>query len=318
VGVKAAFIDEAQDLTALQWEVCRTAFSKCEKVFISGDDLQTLFCHSGALPQVLINFSKRYPTVKLEKSYRLSREVYRFARNIVGFIGEKVDKDFEPVKDVEGFVNDITDRNELYNRIFDDYRKNGKKFIPGRWYFLFRNNLFISTVADELEKRTIPYHTSSGFVIPRQDLARIRRYYNYRRQGFGSPEAFKRFCEEYKIRDINSVFTESELIPSERRYTYMNYIDNHTLEKLEEMAEQEPFLLLSTIHRVKGGEADYTAVFLDCTRKVAGNQFQNADEELRVLYVACTRARTGLYLVRSSGDSRGLDRVVEVIRSLTT
>jgi ATP-dependent exoDNAse (exonuclease V) beta subunit len=38
------------------------------------------------------------------------------------------------------------------------------------------------------------------------------------------------------------------------------------------------------------------------------------DEELRVLYVACTRARTGLYLVDSGGSSYSLEKVVNVVK----
>jgi superfamily I DNA/RNA helicase len=315
VGVKAAFIDEAQDLTALQWEVCRTAFANCEKIFIAGDDFQAIFSHSGSLPQVLISFSARYPTVRLERSYRLPKAVYNFTKGIVKMLYVKADKDFAPAKGLDGFVRDIWDRDDLYMRILRDIRGNG--FLPGRWYLLFRNNLFIAQVTGELEKYAIPYHTSKGFCIEKRDFARIKRYYNYRKLGHGSKEAFENFCREYRIQDINDEFTESALIPSKRKYVYMNYIDRYGLNALEEMADQEPFLLASTTHRVKGGEADYTAVFMDCTRKVAGNRLYNLDEELRVLYVACTRSRIGLYLVRSSGMSYGLDKLLEAVKGLS-
>jgi superfamily I DNA/RNA helicase len=56
---------------------------------------------------------------------------------------------------------------------------------------------------------------------------------------------------------------------------------------------------------------------MDCTRKVAGNVFHNPDEELRVMYVACTRSRMGLYLVQSSGLGFGLDKIAVMVRELT-
>jgi superfamily I DNA/RNA helicase len=56
---------------------------------------------------------------------------------------------------------------------------------------------------------------------------------------------------------------------------------------------------------------------MECTRRVAGNKFYNIDEELRVLYVACTRARLGLYLVRASNSGFGLDRIIDVVKELT-
>jgi superfamily I DNA/RNA helicase len=85
------------------------------------------------------------------------------------------------------------------------------------------------------------------------------------------------------------------------------------IEGLVEMANKEPFLLLSTTHRVKGGEADFVVTFLDCTRRVAENAMLNMDEELRVLYVACTRAKIGLFLAASRGKY-GLDNVIDVVK----
>lgn len=311
VNVKVAFIDEAQDLTLLQWEVCQIAFSTCEKIIIAGDDFQSLFTYAGASPRTLIELARRYRMVKLETSYRLPQAVYRFAKGIVTIIENKIDKDFKPAKDLEGFVEDVPDRHYLVWRIRRDLDKNG--YMPSRWYLLFRNNCFIEEAADLLEQSTIPYHTPHGFCVPRDELTKIKRYYNYRKKGFGSKDAFEHFCEKHKIEDINADFTESSLISSVQRYVYFDYVEKYGVAELEEMARKEPSILLSTTYRVKGGEADYVAVFLDCTRKVAENQLFNVDEELRVLYVACTRARLGLYLVPGNGPYN-LNRVIEVVK----
>jgi superfamily I DNA/RNA helicase len=311
VNVKVAFIDEAQDLTLLQWEVCQIAFSAAEKIRIAGDDFQSLFTYAGASPGTLISLSRRYRTVKLETSYRLPKAVYRFAKGVTRVIEDKYDKDFKPIKDVEGFVEEIGDRNLLAHRIRKDMEDNG--LSPYRWYLLFRNNYFIDETTDLLEQYTIPYHTARGFCIPEKELVKIKRFYNYRKRGFGSKDAFEKFCTEHNIKDINEDFTESDLIPSEKRYVYFDYAQKFGIEELVEMSNKEPFLLLSTTHRVKGGEADFVAVFLDCTRHVVENVMGNLDEELRVLYVACTRARIGLYLV-NSGNSYGLERIIEMVK----
>jgi superfamily I DNA/RNA helicase len=311
VNVKVAFIDEAQDLTSLQWEVCQIAFSLAEKIRIAGDDYQSLFTYAGASPKTLIALSERYQKVTLETSYRLPKAVYRFAKGITCLIGDKIEKDFKPIKELEGFVREISDKSLLMHWVQSDMRRNG--VTPYRWYFLFRNNCFIEGTAVLLEQYLIPYHTAHDFCVPVEDLGKIRRFYNYRKQGFGNKEAFEKFCTDYNIRDIHEDFTESNLITSERRYLYLGYIQKFGVEELVEIAKKEPFLLLSTTHRVKGGEADYVVVFLDCTRRVAENAMLNMDEELRVLYVACTRAKTGLFLVNSRGQY-GLDNVVAVIK----
>jgi superfamily I DNA/RNA helicase len=313
VAVKAALIDEAQDLTLLQWEVCRTAFSQCEKVRIAGDDYQSLFTYSGASPRTLVSLASRYPSEKLESSHRLPKEVYRFARGVTALIGDKIEKDFKPTKSVDGFVEELSDRTALTRKILKDFEERGPQ--PGRWYLLFRNNYFMSDMAPILEQHMVPYHTSKGFCLNDRLLAKVKRYYNFQKKGFGTKEAFERFCEEHNIKDINADFTESDLIPSERRYVYDSYVRRHGVEALERMSRGEPFLLLSTTHKVKGGEADFVAVFLDCTKKVMENALRNLDEELRVLYVACTRARVGLYLCQSAGTSlHNLSRVVDAVR----
>jgi superfamily I DNA/RNA helicase len=311
VNVKVAFIDEAQDLTPLQWEVCRIAFSLAEKVRIAGDDFQSLFTYAGASPRTLISLSRRYRTVKLEASYRLPKAVYGFAKGITRMITDKVDKDFKPVKDAEGFVEEVADRNLLLRRIKKDMEDNG--LLPYRWYLLLRNNCFIDGTADLLTQYGIPYHTARGFCIPEKDLVKLRRFYNYRKQGFGSRESFEKFCKEHNIKDINGDFTESDLIPSEKRFRHFNYVQKFGVEALAEMANREPFLLLSTTHRVKGGEADFVVTFLDCTRSVAQNAMVNIDEELRALYVACTRAKAGLFLV-SGRSEYSLDKVIDAIK----
>jgi len=311
VAVKAAFIDEAQDLTLLQWEVCRIAFSACEKIRIAGDDFQSLFTYAGASPRTLVCLAERYGAVKLETSYRLPKAVYRFAKGITRLIEDKIDKDFKPAKDMEGFVEEIADRNILVRRIRKDLSENGQQ--PYRWYLLFRNNCFIDEIASMLEQFTIPYHTAKGFCLSERDISKIKRYYNFRKQGFDSKDGLEKFCADHGIKNINDDFTESELIPSERRYVYFDYVQKYGIEELEDMSRREPFLLLSTTHRVKGGEADFVVAFLDCTRRVAENALVNMDEELRVLYVACTRARVGLYLAASKGKW-GLDDVIEVVK----
>ena len=311
INVKVAFIDEAQDLTLLQWEVCKIAFSLCEKIIIAGDDYQTIFSHSGSLPGVLINLANRYKTVKIEKSYRLPEEVYKFTRGITGIITDKVEKDYKPVKNVKGFVEDVSDREFLSHKVKTDFALNG--YQSYRWYYLFRNNCFIEKAAKEFSRLVIPYHTHNGFCLNARSLAKIKKYYNFRKNGYASKEVFNKFCKDNKIEDINAEFYESNLIPGEERFAYHAYVEKYGVDALIEMANKEPFLLLSTTHKVKGGEADYVAVFLDCTKKTFQNQQVNIDEELRVFYVACSRAKLGLYLVQSE-SKYNFESIVAIVK----
>jgi hypothetical protein len=237
--------------------------------------------------------------------------VYEVAKSVTKIIEDKIDKDFKPVKKWTGFVEFIVDRQLLVRHISRDFGSYGVS--PNRWYLLFRNNCFIEPIALMLEQFTLPYHNAKGFCLDDRHLAKIERYYNYRKEGYSCKEVFEKFCKDNNIEDINNEFIESDLIPSERKYVYLDYVNKFGVDRLLEMSKGAPTILLSTTHKVKGGEADYVVVFLDCTKKVWDNKMINIDEELRVLYVACTRAKLGLYLA-SSNTRYGLDDVFDLVK----
>lgn len=54
--------------------------------------------------------------------------------------------------------------------------------------------------------------------------------------------------------------------------------------------------LISTIHSAKGAECDNVAVSCDLSPKISRNFDKNFDDEVRVLYVALTRAKRNLYI----------------------
>ncbi len=311
-GVKVAYIDESQDLSLLQWRVCEKAFSAADHIRIMGDDYQSLFKYSGAAPEILIDLSKRYETVKLETSYRLPRAVYEFSRGITNLMKQKVDKDYVPATDEQGFVTFDIDRAVLVRKIRDDLDTNGYK--AGRWYVLFRTNCHIASFISLLEQFIIPYHDSRGFCINVRDLTKLSRYYKFKVDGYGAPETRDNFMQKYGIESFDNDFTDSNLIPGVERYYYLDLVNKYGIKNLEEMAKSDPFLLLSTVHKVKGGEADYTAFVLDSTKLVTDNMLLNIDEELRVLYVGCTRSRKGLYIVPSK-TTHGLDKLVNLVRN---
>jgi superfamily I DNA/RNA helicase len=59
-----------------------------------------------------------------------------------------------------------------------------------------------------------------------------------------------------------------------------------------------PSVRLSTIHGAKGGEADHVVLFTDMAARTFGEMHQNMEDELRVWYVAATRARRRLTIMR--------------------
>lgn len=312
--VSAFFLDEAQDVTPLQWKVIEKAASNATKVRVSGDPSQAIFSYQGADPSVLISLSEKYKTIELNKTYRLPRKVCAVADSIIYLMQEKLPRVHEPAKEYEGVVEEIVDRELLSRMIQKDFQD--KASAPYRWFLLFRNNHHTKTMTEALERLLLPYHSARGFVIGERDLNKISRYYRYRMQGYGDEEVKEKFRIENGIKDFNDSFTESALIPSTRRYVYEDYIEKYGLEELVKMARAKPFCLVSTTYKVKGGEADNVVVFLDATKQVAENLLVDLDSELRVFYVACTRAKEALYIAHAKSVNN-LELIWEAVKEET-
>ena len=311
--VKVVMIDEAQDITALQWRVIDKAFAKAEKIIIAGDENQSIYSYSGARPDFLIDLAKRFPVEHLSVSYRIPQSVYRLAKGITNFIGDKTDKPFNPrLENPEGNIIQLADIERLKNFIDSDNFHDSK--TETEWYILARNNCFLGTPKRILEDALIPYWTADGFFMGGEIMKRLKDYEGFRLEGYKDQAKKEQFQRKFGIVDFREPFTETNLFTEERKWVYASYIEKYGLHKLEEMCKWNPQVLVSTIHHVKGGEAKNVAVMLDATRKTKGNVFNDIDEELRILYVAVTRARENLYLIDSQ-NGEGYDEILNVIKS---
>lgn len=304
IPVLFACIDEAQDLTSLQWKVCMLAFSKCEKIYIAGDDYQSIYTYSGAKPEYLIDMAKRYKTIKLNITYRLPKKICEMSKGITDLIADKIDKNYESYKTSEGSITHIPNKQMLADVV--------EKKKDETWLLLFRNNYYTPDIERILHEKLIPYHNNNGFFIHERTLARIKKFYNFRKVGYRSAEAMETFMKTFDIHDINTDLSDTTIIQDDMKYVVQAYVEKFGVEELVRLAAGEPRIRVSTVHRAKGAEARNVAVFLDCTRRVFQNIYSNLDSELRLLYVACTRSEENLYLVQSD-TTFGLDNVMNQI-----
>ena len=310
--VKVAMIDEAQDITALQWKVIDKAFKKAEKIIIAGDDKQSIYAYSGARPDFLIQLSKQFPVEHLSKSYRIPYSVYKLSVAITNFIGEKTEQRAEPrMENGEGMVMQLNELERILNFLDESCIKNDPDKTA--WYILARNNCFLEEPKKVLEEALIPYWTAEGFFMGGEIMKRLKDYENFKMEGYRDPKKKEDFQRKFGIEDFTQPFTETNLFTEGRKWVYASYIEKYGLKKLEEMCKWNPQVLVSTIHHVKGGEAKNVAIMLDTTRKTKGNVFENIDEELRILYVGVTRTKENLFLIDSK-NGEGYDKILEVIK----
>lgn len=102
VDCDVAIIDEAQDLSALQWQMVYTLFKNVKHLYVAGDPNQAIYAFNGGLPNYMNEM--RYDTIEyLEQSYRCCSAVM----SVADMVARKMKKPVRTPKsngDEQGFA----------------------------------------------------------------------------------------------------------------------------------------------------------------------------------------------------------------------
>ena len=93
LSLDAVFLDEAQDLSPLQWEMFFHIEDQCKRSYIAGDDDQTIYGFQGADPSIFINLKGTFDNQVY--SHRVPRKIHAKALEILKHINERLDKPWE-------------------------------------------------------------------------------------------------------------------------------------------------------------------------------------------------------------------------------
>lgn len=292
IPVKVAIIDEAQDLTTLQWRFCTAAFRDCEKVYIAGDDDQAIYEWSGADIPYFLNLTKTSRVTVLDKSYRLKENILDLSKKISSKIETRIDKNFDPVSGGGGI--------HTYNGIGNIEIKENESY-----YFLARNNYYLMEYRKLLMKKGLVFYNKGELSVRPKVYNAIRRYESLRKE-----QAFQQ---------IKGDITLSEFLRKDKSgdipwYEAFN-LDADELNYLRDVFKNKRDVTnsnihVSTIHGVKGGEADNVVLRMNITRATQDNLDKFPDSERRCLYVALTRAKENIHLVYSNSKF-GYDNIVK-------
>ena len=317
LDVDVAFIDEAQDLSALQWLVALKAVEPSQTQYVAGDDDQAIYRWAGAEVEVFMDLSG--DRVVLDQSYRLPRVVHGIAGRILSRIKTRVAKDFH-ARDADGLLKRHATHESLVIEPVDD------------WLWLVRNRYMLGALKDSLTARGIVYrqHGQSSILESERDaiytwerlrvgktvtVPAARDLYAKLRSGTQITRGYKTLpaLDDHahvtlaELRDAHGLLVEGpwfeilSSIPYERRAYYRRLLrDRKTL-------RIAPQVQLETIHGAKGGEASRVALFTEQSRRTWDEGQRAPDEEHRVWYVGTTRARDELHIV--GGSSRYAYRV---------
>ena len=304
------FIDEAQDLSSLQWILVNKLASKAEHIVISGDDKQAVNSFNGADVDTFLSLPGRVETLK--QSYRTPRLVYDVANKLVEKMTtyRKEGAVWRPRR-IEGTYNIIS------SLPLDKIQKGGD------WLILARGGYQLQTLANELYKmeagqKPILFTLNNMPPVDLDAYAIIWLYKRYNKdmiRNLVSPPdsrntpdqiANKKKYQRILNKFIRNAFPLEEAANKEWHEIFVNEdpVKLRYLQKtypLYESYGDEMFkkatVRLMTIHSAKGREADNVVVYLNVPKTVSDTlRYDDSDIEIKVFYVAITRAKQNLYL----------------------
>lgn len=298
VPVAVAIIDEGQDLTAAQWAVARRAFAGAERVFIAGDDDQAIYRWAGADIETFLNLSTT-PTV-LTQSYRLPRTVFALSQRIAARISHRYAKDYAP-QPREGVIEwhmapEMVDLRE-----------------SGTWLLLARNNYMLNVLEGMARDRGMNYRRrEGGYAVKPEDVEAMTLWEHIRggkvtdlsathvralSKALGFTRPSLRELTRYAIPEAwptTKIWHEALIgIPEERRRYYVS------CRMRGEKLIGAPRVRIETIHGAKGAEADNVLLLTDMSERTWRGMNDDPDAEHRVFYVAATRAKHALHIIRA-------------------
>jgi superfamily I DNA/RNA helicase len=302
---KVVVIDEAQDLSPLQWRVVDRITRGAERVYIAGDDDQAIYEWSGADVQTFLNL--RGDVHVLPTSHRLPRLIFDKSHEIVQQIKNRYSKKWDPASE-GGTISRYSSVEQV-------------DFSEGTWYLLARNRYMLSSMVDALRAKGFPY-VYNGKSSTQNDTVKAILAWESLRKGEARPFSDVKLLaskfrhgattegtakilagldadRHYVLSDLQKQFTldASEDWMSALRITDKDREYYRAIRRRNESLVKWPRILVSTIHQVKGGEADHVFLKRDMSWRCYQNLTTNPDSEHRVFYVGATRARKSLHVL---------------------
>ena len=297
------FIDEAQDLSLMQWDMAKTLWNKSTDNYIAGDDDQAIFKWAGADVNSFITLGGEF--IKLTQSYRIPSKVHEFAMKIINKVGNRIPKDWRP-RMVEGKLSNYSDFSHI------DMSK-------GDWLVLARTRSMLNDLENTIYQNGL-YYKNKFKKSYEQDLyeaitdweswrkgetldhPRIKRIYSYMNESHVDKKSLVLLNKEnfYSLEEcknkyglkINSVWYDAFNNAPSKKVSYIRKMRQNG-----EQLNKKPRILLSTIHGVKGGEADNVVLLTDLSRQTLREYERVPDDVNRLFYVGATRTKEHLHIV---------------------
>ena len=312
---KVLFIDEAQDLSLIQWEMVRKLWANAEKTYIAGDDDQAIFKWAGADVDHFIALKEEVNDIKiLDQSYRIpGGPIHELSQRIIGQVQNRFDKKYKP-REEQGILKRYSDITQV-------------DMSEGNWLVLSSANHFLDDAKDLCELQGWYYQFKGMNSVPLKLLLALNNWEHWRKGELLNHLEIKNIYE-YLGSNVLPGFQKGKTLHSDEKYTMQDCKDKHGLvidkvwyesfEGLDTITEnyirnmrangetlnKNPRIIMSTIHGAKGGEADKVLLMQDLTNAALETFSYDPDELHRLFYTGATRAKRELHVL----DPRDFNR----------
>jgi len=312
-SLKTLIIDEAQDLSRLQWGLVTELIERAERTYLAGDDDQAVYTWAGADVDSFLTLDGNVKV--LDQSYRVPSKIHTLADHVVNRIRKRQPKIWKPR--VEG--GSITYYNDFHH----------VDITKGDWLVLAAANYMLTEMHEWIKSQGLLFERHGQRSIPESVLLAVIGWERLRKGGEVPFETVKTI---YKYLDTSFVKRGHKGLKTadmEAMYTLESLTKDHGLltdaiwhEALTKISEDKRNYLiallrrgvkvtgrvpikLSTIHGAKGGEADNVLLIGDLSTKFVQDYNKNSDDINRLLYVGITRAKQSLHYVLPKNAYKG-------------
>ena len=326
-------VDEYQDVTPLQQRVLTAWLGDRDDITVVGDANQTIYSFTGATPDYLLDFPRRYPeatVVRLERDYRSTPQVVSLANRVIGAAHGRVagsrlqligQRPPGPTPSFSEHPDEVAEATAVA-RTIGALIEAGTE--PAEIAVLYRINAQSEVYEEALTAASIPFQVrgGEGFFTRqeiRQAIAALARAADRETlTGPGLPELVRdlleplgltpqppaglRARERWDALDALAVLVDEE-VELRPDLTLAGVVTELRMRADARHAPTVQGVTLASLHAAKGLEWD--AVFLvglaDGTLPIShalahGPDSEAVEEERRLLYVGVTRAREHLAL----------------------
>jgi len=165
--LKTIFIDEAQDLSFLQWQIVFSLEKLCENMYVAGDDDQAIFKWAGAEVDNFLSLSGEIDV--LQQSYRVPQHAHYLAGTLIKRVSKRREKHWNPRPD-SGTLSWHSDIEHI-------------DMSEGEWLILARNNYLLNQAEQQCRLEGFFYQRANYKGINDTLLAAILNWEQLRKGG---------------------------------------------------------------------------------------------------------------------------------------